>query len=178
MIRDLGVEGEVLDNRDTDMLEAILDEAEKNPELARTLQGSLRVRFPEREVMKGGEVAWWDPDVRAWMKRAYERVPHLLYYLTPETPQLVLLSAAFRDIESIDIGLDDAQQEAVSEEFMRRVFTEHLVAAARFAERMADDSEPIMGKYLGCLKPPLAPAVASAVEAALVQSDPDRPSRD
>jgi hypothetical protein len=164
----LGISRELLGARDTTVVEGILAEAEGDPEVVRLLQGNIAFHFPDSKVEEG-EILWMDPDIRAWGRKVHERLPHLLYYMSPEPGPgaLALVSAAFGDPEQIDIESTEEEMEAESAELLLPILAERLLATALFAERMADDGGAIVAEFTRHIDEPLRQSVLNTVEASL-----------
>ena len=163
----LGVGRELLEARDTDMIEGVIREYETDPELVRHFKGRLALDFPDGSER---EPIWLDPHIRAWGRQLYERVPHFLYYLFPDprAEPLALLATAFCHPDQIGSVSNVEQADAEAADLLLPVFAEHLITAAVFAERMADDWSAIVDDFVRLMSNDLGRSVRNTVEASLV----------
>lgn len=145
----------------------LLDELEKKPERVRMLQGKMGFRFPRHDERTPEDLCL-DPSIRGWVRAMHTRVPHLLYYLYPQLPVAAVpfLLASFISLEEIALGSQD-QMEAYAFEKDLEVLSEHLLATAMFALRMADDWKRVVDDLLEGLSPELATAAGNTVVASV-----------
>jgi hypothetical protein len=155
-----------LDARDTGFVEELFVETEKSPQMVRALQGNVGFRFPGQDE-RGSEL-WFDPDLLAWGKLVCERVPHVLYYLCPEPWAGAMALACICCATSEQLAAAAAEEpNADAFELLLPLLCERLLAAASFAERMADDWHPIVTELVAPFDPETAGSILGTVEGSL-----------
>jgi hypothetical protein len=164
VIHGFDVSQELVDRCDVEPLVALFEELETDPDRVRTFQGTLALRFPEQESRRVS--TFLDPAVQAWGEAALARVPHLLYYLNPEGAPLGIVLDPVATVGRMQAtSKGEADEEAF--QLLLPPLSERLIAAAQFAERMAEDWRPIIAELLDGLSPELSKAATESVEAAL-----------
>jgi hypothetical protein len=162
---------QLLDDCALDEVIAIFAEAESTPDVARRVQGTMAFRFPEQET-KGDEM-WLDPSVRAFGRALYERLPHILYFMSPEPGMgaMVLLVHSFDGFGSAPRESPDGTEWTPREEGLWLV-SRHLLSAAFYAESLAEDWRTIIPRLAATLEPRFGEEVMHIVERVVAEGIP------
>src|SRR5947209_12283815 len=104
MIRAIETPDDLLNERDTSQLERIFRELEVNPKDVRQLQGTVMVTFDVK-----APVVVLEPRVKAFLRKAHTRIPHLWYYLVAdaEFANLSMFLAVFADPSAVTVSGDN-----------------------------------------------------------------------
>jgi hypothetical protein len=133
---------------------------------SRMLRGTCSIGYPDERP----DSPILDPEVRRFLRGLYERVPHLLYFLSdaPAGDALTQCAAAHAPDEAVVPHGDGSWRVAVD---MRTipVLLQRIQAAAIFARRMEDDPRVLLGLFRTQEEP-----LRNAFEAVLL--DPELPS--
>jgi hypothetical protein len=153
---------------DTSNVERVLGEFDADPPAARQIQGTMAFVFPDNE--RNGEPVWLDPEVRAWVRKAHERIPHLLYYLAPELDfgALFFAVAAFGGEGAWQVSRDGDQVGVVVDGEVALQLVDLLAGAAVFAELVADDWRPLVAAMVEPLDAIASEQLTDAVEAIVI----------
>src|SRR5436309_1942963 len=149
---------------DTSPLEQGIAHYGKNPERTRQLQGTLALAFEGYDDRSEPIVRI--PEPRAFLQRAFARIPYLFYYLAPEPAfgNLMLFLGAFANDVSVSVNAD-GQLQIVPDERSLRALCIALKATALFATENADDADRIVADIVEPLPPDIATYVQRAVAA-------------
>lgn len=167
----LEVPSEVLRARHTGEIEAMVEEADAEPELARRFQNSITLRFPDNE---DEEKMWVNPLICAWGRQLHNRIPHFLYYQYADSngAALALVRSSFVSFSQIPETPDEDRAAAEVKDLLLPIYADRLVAAASFAEEAADDWRVVVGRFIDQMDEDLGEAVSNTVEASLALSGP------
>jgi hypothetical protein len=162
MIRAVETPEDVLGACDTSHLERILGELEARPENVRRLQGTIMLTFNVK-----APVVCLEPRVKAFLRAAHQRIPHLWYYLVAN-PAYANLSMFFAVIGSPGtVSVDDDRFNVQPGEAELAYLIDRLAATARFAADVADDGPRILSEILAPMPPRTREALlAGALEIA------------
>jgi hypothetical protein len=137
MLRQLDFHSDAVSRGFTAAAEDLIGKVATDPALARSVQGTCVIAFPDHEHLGPLES---QQDVLRFVRLLHERIVYLFYFLQPD-PRLGHVSeflAAFGTDESADgvaqLGI-------------------HLGHAAAFADRVADDGTGIVGRLLEPVRP-------------------------
>jgi hypothetical protein len=131
---------------DTSGLEGWVNSREQYPHYVRLVQGSVMIVFPDFE---DAEFIFGVPEVQFFLRRAHDRIRHLFYYLLPHVNMGALLGFAVAHTENEEILTTGGQPGVnIMDPTVLSVLVDRLAATARFADRMADDTEQIIWRIL------------------------------
>jgi hypothetical protein len=129
-----------VEKADTSSCEHLI-EAIVETDRVRPAQGHVAFMFPD---YTDAEEVCMVPEVRRFVRALHERLPHLLYFLSPEPVlgQFMEFGAAFSPDDSlVHIGNQIALQ--YSDQLLDVLF-DRLVAVWRFAKQVGDDAERVV----------------------------------
>jgi len=151
MIRVLSIPAESVRARDTASLEAMVQKIGGNPEQAREFQGTIALGFPDFEARGSAFVT---REVRAYVRAAHERIPHLFYFLVHETPAAAIMGflAAYAPDASVSLSPKGNTQVNPTPELLLTL-SDHLTNAAAFALQVADDGSGIVQRLVQPMEP-------------------------
>jgi hypothetical protein len=143
MIRDVHTPDDLLTACDTSQIERVLRQLGAHPEYVRKLQGTVTLSFDIE-----APVVCQEPRVRAFLRAAHERVPHLWYYLVPDEAygNLLMFFAVFAAPETVKV--EDGKFAVQPGQAELALLLDRLAATARFAAEMADDARRILSEIL------------------------------
>ena len=148
-----------------DQFATVIREIEGDPAKVRLLRGTAAVTFPDEEHT-GSPYA--DAEVRRFVRGLYDRVPHLLFYLSESTAAGSMLGCAAAHAPP------DAVSEAANGDIGVRLderTVPHLAARARaaasFARQMGVEPTTMLGHFR-----PLEPDLREALTAVVLGTDP------
>jgi hypothetical protein len=171
VLRALDIPQELADVGDLRILTALFDDPDVEPELAQKLRATVMITFECYE--EEDAPIYLDARVCEYLLLAHERIPHLLYYLSPEPAAGALLGfgAAYGAL----VELPDSQLLAVDLGLpMLERLSHHLAASARHAQLMEDRWEPVIDAHLAAFDDVLLAQLHEAV-AALLTAQGDAP---
>jgi len=145
------VEREYVESCETAHIERVLREVDADPASARQLQGTMVLVFPEHEEEE--QLIWLDPEVRAWVRQAHERIPHLAYYLAPEPGMgaLFFMASALAGPPGLPVSRDGEEVCVKVSDDLAVSIARRLTAGAIFAESIADDWRPFVREMVAPL---------------------------
>ena len=163
MLRALDISQEFVEAGDLRLLTGLFDDPDIEAELAHKLRATVMLTF---ECYEEDDVPiFLDGRVSEYLRLAHDRVPHLLYYLSPDPAAGALLGfgAAYGAL----VELPDSRLLAVDLGLpMLERLSRHLAAAARHAEQHDDVWEPVIDAHLGAFDDPLRTQLHDAVDGA------------
>lgn len=129
-----------VEKADTTSCEHLI-EAIQASDRVKPAQGHVAFMFPDyREAPE----LCMEPHVRRFVRTVHERLPHLLYFISPEPVlgQFLEFGAAFSPDDSL-IRVGNQIALGYSDEFLDAL-VERLVAVWRFADRVGDDAQRVV----------------------------------
>jgi hypothetical protein len=171
VLRALDIPQELADAGDLRLLTGLFDDADVEPELAHKLRATVMLTFECYE--EEDTPIFLDARVCEYLRLAHDRIPHLLYYLSPEPAAGALLGfgAAYGAL----VELPDSQLLAVDLGLpMLERLSHHLAAAARHAQLMEDQWEPVIDAHLAAFDDILLAQLHDAVDA-IMRAQHDAP---
>jgi hypothetical protein len=119
----------------------------------RMVRGTAVISF---DVDEHADSPYADPLIRGFVRRLYEQVPHLLYFLTeaPDQPALLGCAAAHAPDDAVTTSGDVITVRLNSMEVTRALMS-RFQAAAIFAIRIGDDPRMLLGHLRGLEDPGL-----------------------
>ena len=150
MIRLLEITTDFVRRCDTSQLERIISEIEQNPEHVRQVQGTFVLTFSGFDDTKS---IYFVPEVRSFLHKAFQQIPHLFYYLFPveEFGSLLAFLAVHANEEKLSVTngkLVIAFDRSSTSAWLFYSLAESLVNAGRFAVKMSDDAIGIISRIL------------------------------
>lgn len=149
MIRILNIDPDLVHACDTYNFEKILGDLAKTPEQTRQLQGTLVLTFEEFEHLN--EPVFLHPEVKAFLRKIHQRISHVWYFLNaqPEIGNMLVFFAVHADPQNMTVANNKVIVDPSLELLI--LLRERLIATAKFADRMADDTPYILRKITSSL---------------------------
>lgn len=135
------VSAEEVGKADTSYFESLVTKISGSVQDARRAQGHLALIFPDYDA---AEFVFAVPEVRRFVRVLHERVPHLLYFLSPlpDLAQVLEFMAAFSpDDQLVQVG-DRMTVQSTGQ--VIEALAERLLAVWRFAGQVGDDPERVV----------------------------------
>ena len=145
MLRALDIPQEIAEADDLRPLVELFDDPEIEPDTARQLRGSVMITFECYEVPDAP--IFLDRRVCSYLRLAHDRIPHLLYYLTPEPAAGALLGFGAAYGALVELPESGLLAVEMSPPLLDRL-AEHLAAAARQAQEQGDEWEAVVDAHL------------------------------
>lgn len=126
---------------------AKLEEA-RDPRLTQ-LRGTAVILFPS--VDADPRPNYLIPEVRAFIGKLYQELPHFLYYLAPDPALGAIGMHALCLLPESDLTI--ANNSAVPRDYARlaTLMADRLQAAAQFARRIGDDPAALVSSFRSCV---------------------------
>lgn len=138
MIRRIMIPDELVLALDTSGLGRMFDLV---PEETRRVQGSVALVFPG---YANERVIYFVPQLRRYLRKAHDELPHLLYYLAPD-PEFDAVAAFLAAHADEDCLVRQPEPVVQVDERLIQLFARRLVTVAEFCERLADNTPTIIG---------------------------------
>jgi hypothetical protein len=162
VITEVTVDDGAMASGDLSPLDEAMEKAARRPEIARQMQGKLFLHLPgDGTVPYASQAA---EALRGYIRAAFARYPHLLYFLPRDKDTQGLVVAAHGRVAEAPDGTPAVALDLDGMLALR----DALVAAAAFAATMADDAAGIVAGLIdaGALPPTMTAIVLGRAEGA------------